>query len=347
MNTNGNTLTSVDLSSSESAAYVENLSSKIVMRQLGLGSIRACLIDRHSMTVLKNWSLNSEKDDQDASSEAVLDQSFISAGVEDFNIQSVNAENTIVRKLSPRLWAITWLANTEQLVLVEARYTDPRYNLEGKEAALVRLLCLNLTQKDLQAVIKNLAADTKNPQKRIATQGTTGNWVRLVTLLLLSLSALFAGWMYLISLPATKEAQNQRQAELMRIQTMTDQTLTQRLTKSLAAGDYGDLEEELLGFYKLGYFPRALIINADSRVVASAGMGNLASIGDTLPDSIRTTNKVIPLKQGQDVLGSIICPERTTRLDEPSLLPMEMVAALSALFAIAATVFFLLFKPRP
>lgn len=325
-------------------SYGEDFMSGLIT-QLGLVSVRASVLDRYSLVVLKNWSLNAEKDEQAGATEAGQDSSFIASRDVDFNLRDAKAEHTIVRKLSPRLWSFTWLTGIDRLIFVEARYLEPRRALDDKEAALIRLLFLNLAQKD--ALTSGQLESDVSENTWSSAEGQRGfGWRSLVLLLLTVSSALLAGWLAIFALPAASDEQLARQAETSRLQAMADQTVIQHLSSALAAGDYGDLQEELSGFHALGYYPRAIVLNASKRVVASVGVGNEARIGDAAPEALAASVRSVALTRGTEELGRFIYPERTVRAEPKSLSTLRVFAAASALAAIGAALFFLLFLRR-
>ena len=316
-----------------------------LIAQLNIESVRVSVLNRFSLVVVNSWSLSTSKDVQENATETGLDSATIASRDVDFSLRDAKANHTITRKLSPRLWSFSWLDGSDQLILVEARYPEPRDALDDKDAALMRLLFINLAQEHVLGaeVSKSDLPDSIPPS--LDGQRSVG-WLSLGLLVMLCACALLAGWLALFSVPAIGEEQLARQAETLRLQTVADQTVMQHLSKSLAAGDYGDLQDELTGFHALGYYPRGMVLNASKRVVAAVGDGNEASIGEAAPETLAASVRSVSLKRGDEELGRFIYPQRAAPAEIKSLLSLRALAAACALAAIGAAAFFLLFLRR-
>ena len=313
--------------------------------QLGIVSVRASVIERYTLVVLDSWNVGADNEMSSDANEAGFDSALIASRDVDHSLSDAPG-HTVVRKLSPRLWSFAWLEGTDRLILVEARYREPRNALDDKESALIRLLFLSLAHKDLarKAALASAHLESDALENKVPSlDGPRGeNFITMAVLLLLAASVLLGGWLALFALPAANDEWIARQDETVRLQAMVEQTVVQHLSNALATGDYGDLQDELSGFQALGYFPRAMVLNASQRVVATAGVGNEATIGEVAPVALPASVKSILLKRGNEQLGRLICPERTLRAEQMPFSSLSMLALLGALSAIAAIALFLL-----
>lgn len=315
-----------------------------LIAQLNIESVRVSVLHSLTLVVKNSWSLTTSKDVQD-SPETGFDSALMSSHRVDFTLRDAKANHTLMRKLSPRSWSYSWRDGIDQLIFVEARYLEPRGAPDDKDAALMRLLYINLAQEH-ELVSNPREPDLLDSSPSSLEGHRSIGWLSLGLLLTLGACALLAGWLAIFSIPDVSEEQLARQAATLRLQAVADQTVIVHLSKSLAAGDYGDLQDELTGFHALGYFPRGLVLNANKRVVAMAGEGNEANIGDAAPAILPASVRSVPLKKGSEELGHFIYPKRAAPVQIESLSELRVLAAGIALAALAAAAFFLLFLRR-
>ena len=298
--------------------------------QIGIASIRAAVIDLASMDMQSSWSLSAHKDAHNEAAEAAApDSAFIAARDAGASLRDAPPEYTMVRKLSPRVWSFAWRASPERMVIAEARYRDRRDALDDTDTALVRLIFLSFSQPG-ESEEGQPAAGMSQLEWPAVDRRRGRNWRAQLrshrfALMLLGCGALLALWLALFALPAASDRAHAQQAEAVRLQTMADKTLAEHLAAALAAGDYGELQAQLSIFHTLGYFPRAVVLNARQRVVATAGTGGEAPIGAAAPAALSSAAKAMPLLRGTDQVGQLLT------LGMPADAPRGAFRALGAL----------------
>ena len=165
---------------------------------------------------------------------------------------------------------------------------------------------------------------------------------RRFAILLLGLSALLALWLAVFALPSASDQLAAQQREAARLQATADKTVAEQLAAALATGDYGDLQSHLSSFHALGYFPRAVVLNARQCVVASIGMGAEVVIGAAAPASLSAAAKAMPLLRGSEQLGQLLTVGKPAEPPRGTLQAQWAPALASALAALGARTILLL-----
>lgn len=322
-----------------------------LMAQLNIEFIRVYLVHRFSFNILNTWILTSVNERQNSAVDAGSDSAELESTELDpkfrfsDSLRINDPLQTKTRQLSPQLWSFSWLDGSEQLVSVKVRYTEPRELVDAKDVALVRLLSFNYAHE--QALESKLLAP--DPAEDITLRlGRQRSFRRLSLglMLMLCLSVLLAGWFAFFAAPAADNERLARQAEASRWESMADHAVIEHLSKALAAGDYGDLQDELSGFHSMGFYARGIVVNPSKRVIASVGDRNVASIGQTIPQELPPNIRSVPLKQGNQELGHFIYPQRPAPSEITSFSGLKSLAAANALAAVFAGVFFLMLLRR-
>lgn len=327
------------------AAHIPQLLTAL-LGQVGIESIRAAVVDLASMDTQASWSFAAHKDEHHETVDAAPDSAFIAARDAGTSLRDAPPEFTMVRKLSPRLWSFAWRAGAERMVIAEARYRDRRDALEATDAALVRLILLSFSQPGAsdEGESASVLAELEWPavDRRRGRSWRSRFRSHRLALVLLGASALLALWLGVWALPAASGQIAEQQAEAERLQTMADNTVTQQLAAALATGDYGDLQSQLSGFHGLGYFPRAVVLNARQRVVASVGMAGEAVIGAAAPAALSRAAKSMPLRRGSDQVGQLLTVGKAAEPPRHSLWALWALALASAVTALGAAAVLLL-----
>ena len=314
--------------------------------QFGIASIRAAAVDLGSMDMQSSWSLSAHKEPHHEAVDAAPDSAFIAARDAGASLRDAPPEYTMVRKLSPRVWSFAWRASPERMVIAEARYRDRRDALDDTDTALVRLIFLSFAQpaESEGGQPSSVMTELEWP----AVERRRGrNWrsqlrTHRFPILLLGLSVLLALWLAVIALPSASELFTAQKSDAVRLQAMADKTIAEHLAAALATGDYGDLQTQLSSFHTLGYFPRAVVLNARQRVVASAGMGGEAVIGAPVPAAMSAAAKAMPLLRGTDQVGQLLTLGKAAETPAASLPSLWALALASALAAMGAAAILLL-----
>ena len=306
--------------------------------QAGIASMRAAVVDLTSMNLQSSWSLNADKDLHLDTPEAAPDSAFVAARDASESLRDAPPEFTMLRKLSPRVWSFAWRAGAKHMVIAEARYRDRRDTLDERDTAMVRLMFLSFAQPVASEEGRPASGMPELEWPVVDRRRGRGWRSRLrnhrVPLLLLACSALLTLWLALFALPAAREQSGVQQAEAVRLQSLADMTMAKMLGAALASGDYGELQAELTMFHTLGYFTRALVVNARERVVAAAGTGSEATIGAAAPAALSSTAQVIPLLRGTEPLGRFLNLGKVgeTRSRAPPVLwPLALLSCLTTL----------------
>ncbi len=310
--------------------------------QAGIASMRAAVVDLTSMNLQSSWSLNADREVQLETPEAAPDSAFVAARDASESLRDASPEFTMLRKLSPRVWSFAWRAGAKHMVIAEARYRDRRDTLDERDTAMVRLMFLSFAQPVASEEGRPASGMPELEWPVVDRRRGRGWRSRLrnhrVPLVLLACSALLTLWLALFALPAAREQAGVQQAEAVRLQSLADMTMAKMLGAALASGDYGELQAELTMFHTLGYFPRALVVNAKARVVAAAGTGNEAPIGVAAPVALSSTAKVVPLLRGSEQVGQFLSlgkPAETRSRAPPMLWPLALLSCLATLAAAA------------
>jgi hypothetical protein len=321
--------------------------------QVGIASIRAAVVDMSSMDMQASWTLSAHKDVHHEGAEAAPDSAFIAARDAGVSLREAPAEYTMVRKLSPRVWSFAWRSGPDRMVIAETRYRDRRDALDDTDTALVRLIFLSFSQAAVQDDGQP-AAGLAELEWPAVDRRRGRNWRTLVrghrvTLLLLGLGAVLALWLAAVALPAASERALAQQAEAARFHAMVDKTMSEHLSSALATGDYGELQNQLSIFHGLGYFQRAVVVNARQRAVAAAGTGNEVSIGNPLPPDLGSSAKPMPLLRGSEQLGQLLVLDKAADTQRPAFLGLWALALACFLALLGAAAVLLLpsnWRPR-
>lgn len=308
--------------------------------QVGIASFRAAVVDLASMDMRSSWSLSASRDAHHEAADSAHDSAFIAARDAGTSLRDAPTEYTMVRKLSPRVWSFAWRASADQMVIAEARYRDRRDALDDTDSALVRLVFMALSQpgEDAEGLPTPAISDLEWPavDRRRNRDWRTLMRSHRVPLLLLGLSALLTLWLAVFSLPAAGDRLTARESEATRLQGIADRTVVEQLTATLASGDYGEVQAQLSHFHTLGYFSRAVVLNARQRVVASVGMGGEAVIGTPVPATVSAAATAAPLVRGTDQLGQLLQLGRAAAPAGNSIHAPWVIALASCLAALAA-----------
>ena len=317
-----------------------------LIAQVGIESIRAAVVDLNSMDTQSSWSLSAHHDTHHEGVDAAPDSAFIAARDAGASLRDTPPEFTMVRKLSPRVWSFAWRASAEHMVIAEARYRDRRDALDDTDTAVVRLVFLSFSQpgKADDGQPSSLMAELEWPavDRRRGRSWRTQPRSHRFALLLLGASALLALGLALVAWPAANEQVAAQQSEVVRLQTMADKTVAEHLAATLASGDYGEVQFQLSSFHALGYFPRALVLNARQRVVASVGVGGEAVMGAAAPAALSGAARATPLLRGTDQVGQLLNLGKAAEPPVGSLRILWSLALASALAALGAAAILLL-----
>lgn len=317
--------------------------------QLGVHSFRATEVDLESMATQSAWSISDHGEFNCDPLDDGPNSAFLAAMDTGTELRNAPAEHTVVRKLSPRLWAFSWRLGPHRVVVAVARYREKRDVQTEIDIALVRLICLarmRVSRRDTESSSAKLPK-LEWPAIDRRRDGNLPTAVRNhgLSLLLLVVSALAALWVALIAVPRARYVAEALQTDAARLQAMADKTMTNALSAALATGDYGEVQDALSSFQALGYFQGAVVTNARQRVVSIAGPVGDARIGGSLPETVTSAARLIALTQGSERHGQLVLFDTPTELaGDTNFRTLFAAALLGFLAASAAAV--VLMAPR-
>ena len=279
-----------------------------LVRQLGVQSLRASVVDLSSMVLQSGWSIAETGEVSDSIMERTLDSVFPGASARLSQLAQASDEDTMVQKLSPRRWAFAWRLDARHAAMTEVQYQERRDTISDGDTTLVRLLCNTGIRAGLAAAPAASAAQAQAlvwPQvdrRARNKQRAINKWVPG----LLAASTLVAAWLALVALPRYTSAATAQQTEVTKRLTMADNTMTHGLATVLSSGDYGEVQTALSFYEAQGYLQSAAVTNARQRVVAAVGPIDRLRIGDPVAADFASAARQLELSLGSEKLGVLL-----------------------------------------
>ena len=243
-----------------------------VFGALGVEAVRASMVDVESMECESSWRIT-ESGGQPEDTEHVADSGFPTAMATIVHLNHASGDDTVTRKLDARRWAFAWRIDDRHVAVAEASYRTPRSEQSDADTKLVRMICdTGIRSGRFEAAD---AVNERMPEAAPAAgRGVAATMAgllppgrkRLIAVVLLALYLVAAGVLY-----AIRQHTGELQAEAAQLQAQADSMMLQRLSGSLANGDYGEVQAELDEFSAARYFTGAVVTNARGRAVALAG----------------------------------------------------------------------------
>ena len=331
---------STDWETATASALMEDMGN--IFRQLRLKSCRAALVKMGSMEFEGIWALSDHGGSREEDSDLPLDSHFPGALSTITQLSQAGANETVVKRLSPRHWSCAWRVDADHVVVAEARYADARVTLAELDIALVRLVC----DTGIRNGLVDADADTdeagsmvwpqpQDRRKRRRRPQLNLHWSPVLTVA----SGLLALWIALSALPDALAAS-------ARLQTIVDKTMVQHLSVAMATGDYGEVQHALSAFEGLGYFRSAAVTNVGQKLVSMAGPVGGLRIGDVAPASTLDSAQALDLSMGSEKYGQLwLLQAAPGAASESSLVTLRSMALAAFAAAMAATGL-LLFRRR-
>jgi hypothetical protein len=314
------------------------------VRQLGVQSFRASIVELDSMALQATWGLSEQADPGDGQyGEGRVESAFPGAALTIGQLSQVPSDETIAHRLSPRRWIYAWrvdarTVDAQHAVIAEVRYLDPRTSSSTVDAALVRLICDTGILAGVRAVAPPQSAkqtvDLPLPPLPPAPQARGVPRDARLVLLLTAASMLVGIWLAAYGVPRARQSMMAERAEAARLQSQVDGTLTQGLAAALATGDYGQVQEVLSNFAALGYFQDAAVTNASQRIVALAGTVNDLHIGSEVLAEFAASARTFQLVANNERLGRV--QFHRTNVEKPATGFVAMQVASGLAFGAAA-----------
>ena len=328
--------TEPERSRAETLASVMQHDMARLVQQLGVQSLRASVVDLASMALQSGWSIAESGEVSDSIMERTLDSVFPGASARLSQLAQASDEDTMVQKLSPRRWAFAWRLDAQKAAMTEVQYQDRRDAISDTDITLVRLLCNSGIRAGLAAAPAATAAQAlvwPQVDRRARHEPQALNWWLPG---LVGASALLCAWLALVALPHYTAASAEQQAELARLHTMADSTLSHNLATVLASGDYGDVQTALAVYEAQGYLKSAAVTNAKERVVAAVGPIDRLRIGDPVAADFASTARRLELNLGSEKLGALlmVAPPATAAESQGVVRTASWLALVSALAAL-------------
>lgn len=321
-------------------------------RQLGVVSFRASVVNVDSMTFQAAWTISEAGEVTDNQVDRPIDSSFPAATAAINLLAHASDDETLLHKLSPRRWGIAWRLDDPNVVLAEAQFLDRRDAISETDKTLLRLVC---------SAAMRPAGPAAQPGKLGA--GTAVVWpgaeavapagprlASRLSVVLVACSAVMGLWLAATAVPELKRATAAREAQVAKLQSLSDKTLVRGIGAAMSTGDYGDVQTVLSSYSSLGYFDGAAVVNVRQRVVALSGRTDQLRIGDPVPEDTQRNAQVIDLALGAERLGQLLIVPAPTTLQPaplPSWLPPLAWATAGTALAALATALLALRRPRP
>ena len=303
---------------------------------LGVGSMRASLVDLESMHCTHVWHITEAGETVEDPSDSETDRSLPTAMATIVKLTPAGMAETQTRRLDPLSWAFAWLIEGRRVVVVEVLYRMARSDHSAADVARIRQVCdaglrdalapaagaaLDLDLRSAGS-IGPLALPEDRPERKLnpahaSTHGPAATatlprsaraWLGVpqpVVLTVLALGLLLAGILWALVQSATS-----LRTESAQLQAKADATMKQRVGKALAEGDYGEVQAELAQFATLKYFDNALVTNARGRVIAAVGPVQGMRMGDPLAAGVAVGSRVIELNDTSGRKGQLLVWER-------------------------------------
>lgn len=301
-------------------SFVEPVISREVaelMEQLDVRAMRTSLIDLDSMDCRSSWNIRFDEAQADEPDDRGHDSSIHNSMATIIDLNKVPAGQTLSRMLRPQRWAFAWRIDERCVAVTEACYRTPRAEQRVGDPELVRLICdagiragifepteaMNDRSTELPRESEPFSAEANaspvgfpeipeatvsgptNPSRR----GAGVDYPRGAMALLLG------GLLFAALLIASHYQATSTHFESMRLQTLAENTMTQRLSGVLSQGDYGEVQAELASLAASKYFDGGVVTNARQRVVAIVGDFSDIRIGDPVPASLERSARVFDL----------------------------------------------------
>jgi hypothetical protein len=322
-----------------------------MLRVVGVQSVRASVVDLASRAFQAGLSISDDGVVVERRGDRGLDSLFPGAASALDHLTQGSVEQARLQKLSPRRWVVAWRIDAVLAVIAEAQYRDRRDAVGDIDTAVLRLVCNASIRSSLAA--REAAAlpggdDTPPvlvwPQvERRAIKPPARSWLALFVLQVFCAS--MSAWVALVGVPGAQRGLAQEKAQNAQLRKTTDATLAQRVSNAMATGDYGEAQTELASFSSLGYFQRAVVTNANGKVVAMVGDAAGVRIGDLVDPAFAAAAGKLDLVLGSVRHGQLLIVTRTPPA-AASLLGLRITAALTFVAALAGAVTVGLLLPR-
>jgi hypothetical protein len=306
-----------------------------MFRQLGVESIRASVANLSSMALHPTWTISDLGETNDDSPERPMDSAFPGSADVVAQLAAAPANETVVQRLSPRLWLCAWRLDHTHAVMVEAKYREPRDGLDEHQQTLMRLVCNTGIRARLMSTTPLLADEPMLQWPSVERRHTGGPTRRhLATLALVAAGALVSLWLALVALPGAQDKLLTQQADVNRLHAIVDNAMLGSLATAMATGDYGEVQTALSSFESLGCVQRAVVTNGRLLNVAQVGPSGGLSIGKPVPANLAQAARKLDLTIGTQHFGQLLL------LREPRIEGMELrfdILRLAAGFAFLAS----------
>lgn len=316
--------------------------------QIGVESVWARVVDTESMVFQSAWSVNESGESAEEMSFGRMNSASPWAAGMIRQLAESPVERTLVQKLSPHHWAFAWRFDDQHAVVASARYREWHDVHSDAHTALVRLVCDTGIRAGQVSGPGAPAAAEGQPQlvwptverrSKVPETSRRTNW-------LVAGGALLALMLGMGAILATLNHADELQSDALRLQAMTDSTMTQTLSAALATGDYGDVQVALSSFSSLGYFEGAVVTNSRQRIIATAGSVNSARIGEPLPLTPSSAARFLDLVQGSVRHGQLVTLGASTQVPIERGFRLMLVSAMLVSLSIGAAAAWLVVRKR-
>lgn len=315
-----------------------------MFRQIGLQFVRASLVEIATLGFHPAWSVSDTGEISEGPPDRPSDSVFPGATALVSGLAGAAPDHTRVQRLSPRRWAFTWPVSDTHAIVAEAHYRDKRDAINDIDTTLVRLVCsasarhTPATDTTPAQTQTQTAVSWPHVERRGRARPSIYAWVALA---MPALAALMCAWLALFALPQASQAVAAQQTHIDLFDKAADATMTTGLALALATGDYGQLQDELDRFFKIGYFQSALVVNNKGRVVALAGPVGKTRIGDNVPADFNLQARTLALAVGAQAHGALSLVPPPAAPAAAKLGGAQLAAGLATLACLAVTLMLL------
>ncbi|NUZ04761.1 hypothetical protein [Piscinibacter koreensis] len=291
-----------------------NLEVALLLVRLGIKTLQVSLIDLAARTCDKRWNINELGKSALVADDGSFDPSLPTVMGSIAQLEHTPATGILSRQLGPRLWAFAWRVDAHRVVVTEAYFRLAHAGLPESDARLLRSICngglqlpvpTDTAPGDLPAAPANIAGSGAAQRTRptpldplavapASAAADTPNRRRTplrIGMLVLVVLCLAAAAIFGTALRGLHASER----EVLRLRGQADAVMSMRLGEVLRGGDYGEVQAELEAFAALKYFERAIVTNAQHRVIAVVGPIEGVRIGNGVPGGVVGGARVLAL----------------------------------------------------
>ena len=280
-------------------------------RQMGADACRATVIDLQTLEPRVGRWMREGGASTGVSEAAELDAAFqgIEAMLAHWTQGPTGADTALQAKmLSPRRWVYFWRLDDRLGVLATVQFLNSRSSSHEFDTAGVRVVCEHWLTADVQAVRQAMTSTLTLPWDQVERRRSAASSRPGLALLLACLAGclLVAGWLLLGGADRAADEATAQQRERARLAQVADGMVVRNLSRALAGGDYGEVQDVLSLQAAAGHFADTVVTNARGKVVAQSGSPAALPIGAEVPSALRAGARALALTSGTQPIGEVL-----------------------------------------